>query len=159
VLAQVLTNSSSAFTDPDDWVRRNTELVKRTADQVLADGVESLRDSWINPSRSARIPEPTRATMAAEFAEHDRQGVAGSLTITNRYLALGERVLDVSHPTLLTVGVLEERFLRLMPQARRIPGIEVAEVDAAHAVNAQNGPQWNEAAVAFLDRHGGPGTA
>ena len=63
------------------------------------------------------------------------------------------RVVDVSAPTLLTLGVREEGFVRLLPRVRRIPGVEVVELDAGHPVNAQLPGPWNEAVVAFLARH------
>lgn len=153
VVAQAITNSSSAFADPDEWVQRNTDLVRPFADRVRAEGVGSLRDSWMNPSRSLRIPEPTRVVMAAEFEEHTAAGVAGSFAITNRHLALGDRVAEISRPTMLTVGTDEARFQPLVERARRIPGIEVVDVAASHAVNAQNGPDWNRLVVDFLRRH------
>ena len=56
-------------------------------------------------------------------------------------------------PLALTVGVLEERFLPLFKRARLIPGIEVVDIDAAHAVNAQNPAQWNKAVGVLLGRH------
>lgn len=153
VMAQVVTNSSSSFADPETWIARNTDMVQPMAAKVREAGVGSLRDTWVNPSRSRRIPEATRTLMVAEFEEHQAEGVANSFAITNRHLALGEKVLDVSRPTLLTVGVDETRFLPLLDQARRIPGIELVDIEANHAVNAQNGPQWNAAVVAFLRRH------
>lgn len=153
VIAQVITNSSSAFANPDEWVKRNTDMVRPMAERVRAEGVGSLRDEWVNPSRSTRIPEATRSIMVAEFEEHQTEGVVGSFAITNRHLALGERVLDVSVPTMLTLGTDEKRFLPLVDQARRIPGIEIADVVASHAVNAQNGPDWNRVTVEFLSRH------
>ena len=153
VIAQVVTNSSSAFADPDEWIQRNTDMVRPMAERVEAEGVDGLRDTWVNPSRSRRIPERTRSVMEDEFGEHTAGGVAGSFAVTNRYLALGERVLEVSRPTMLTVGMLEERFLRLVPQAERIAGIELVEIDAAHADNAQNPGQWNAAVTEFLQRH------
>jgi pimeloyl-ACP methyl ester carboxylesterase len=154
VIAQIVTNSSSSFADPEEWRQRNNEMVRPTlANKVRDEGIAAVRDTWVNPSRSKRIPEATRSIMVEEFEEHDPKGLFGSFAITNRDLALGEKVLDVSRPTLLTLGVQEERFLPLVAQARRIPDIEVVDIEAAHAVNAQNASQWNEAAVAFLSRH------
>ncbi len=152
-LALVLTNSSSAFANPTAWEHRHATMVMDRAREVRADGVESLRDSWINPSRSRRIPETTRLALAQEFGEHQTEGIARSFELTNRTLPLGDRLKSVALPTMLTVGVLEERFLPLVEKARLIPGIEIVDIDASHAVNAQNPPQWNDAVVEFLRRH------
>ncbi|MDA3040210.1 MAG: alpha/beta hydrolase [Actinomycetota bacterium] len=152
-LALVLTNSSSAFANPAMWEHRHATIVTELAREVRSEGVEVLRESWINPSRSMRIPESTRRAMVKEFGEHQTEGIARSLEVTNRSLPLGDRLESVAPPTMLTVGVLEEGFLPLVEKARRIPGIEIVDIEAAHAVNAQNPQQWNDAVVEFLRRH------
>jgi 3-oxoadipate enol-lactonase len=154
VLAQVVTNSSSSFSDPTRWIQRNTDLVQPLADRVRANGVGDLRDEWVNPSRSRRIPEATRTTMADEFEEHSDEGVARSFELTNKSTALGpERLALVSRPTMLTVGMDEQRFLPLVERARVIPDLVIVEIEASHAVNAQNPDQWNDATVQFLTQH------
>jgi 2-succinyl-6-hydroxy-2,4-cyclohexadiene-1-carboxylate synthase len=153
VIALVLTNSSSAFSDPDAWRHRHATMVMDRARDVRQRGVESLRDTWLNPSRSRRIPERTRSVLAAEFDEHQTEGIARSFELTNRSLPLGDRLRQIVQPTLLTVGVDEERFLPLVEQARLIPRLVLADIEASHAVNAQNPEQWNEAVVDFLRLH------
>ena len=56
-------------------------------------------------------------------------------------------------PNVVTVGMDETRFLPLVERARVIPGLIVTEIEASHAVNAQNPAQWNEATVRFLTEH------
>lgn len=159
VICQIITNSSSAFSDPDGWVERNRELVRPLAAEVDRVGVGALVDSFVNPGRSRRIPERVRDLLAQEFAEHTASGISSSLRYTNADLPLGERVVDVSVPTLLTLGVAEERFVKLLDRVRRIPGLEIVELPAAHAVNAQDPDGWNAAAVAYLSaRLAGDGT-
>lgn len=153
VMAQVITNSSSAFSPPETWGRRRASGRPGFLESIRRDGMSAVKDHPINPGRSRRIPEATRALLAAEFDEHDPEGIATGLATTSDRIPLGDLVADIAHPTLLTLGVDEERFLPLVAQARRIPGIEVVEVAAAHAVNAQNHEQWNAAVVEFLRRH------
>ena len=150
VLAQVITNSTSAFSDPVTWEQRSHADVGKLADRTVEQGMSALVDSWINPGRSKRIPPATRALLALEFAEHDAVGIANTLRHTNPYLPVVHRLHDMKTRTLLTVGVLEERFAELVPEARRIAGLEVVEIDAAHAVNAQNAEAWDAAVVEFL---------
>ncbi|MCP5028456.1 MAG: alpha/beta fold hydrolase [Actinomycetia bacterium] len=153
VRAQVITNSRSAFSEPEPWLERNRTMVHDLAQQVQDHGVEVLRQSWINPGRSRRIAQPTRDLLAREFDEHTEIGIAQSLRITNAQLPLGDQLAEVSRPTLMTNGVDEERFQELLPRVRLIPGVEVVDIPAAHAVNAQAPPEWNAAVVAFLRRH------
>ncbi len=152
VLAQVVTNSSSAFSLPEVWRQTQLETANPLAETVERRGAQILVDSWVNPGRSKRVPAPIRELLAAEFAEHSGLGIANSLRHTNSGLPLGDRLTSVSHPTLLTLGVDEEGFLSLMPRAKMIPGLEVAEMSAAHAVNAQAPDAWNRATVDFLAR-------
>ncbi|MEZ5266548.1 MAG: alpha/beta hydrolase [Acidimicrobiales bacterium] len=153
VAAQVVTNSLSAFAKAEGWA----QLHARTADPVVArlhaEGTGFLRHAKLNPASSRRIDETTRALLAAEFAEHDALGLAHSMRHTTAALPLGERMAELRPPTLLTVGVREEQFLRLVPRARRMAAVEVVELDAGHPVNAQDPKGWNEAVVAFLARH------
>lgn len=153
VIAQVITNSSSAFSPTEAWLERHAELVTPLTEQVRRHGTEVLRDHWVNPGRSQRIAPSTRALLATEFEEHDPAGIADSLHITNALLPLGERVTGVTRPTLLTLGIEEERFLGLLPHAKRIPGLEIVELDGAHAVNAHDPVGWNAAVTAFIARH------
>lgn len=152
VIGQVITNTSSALTDGESWRERHTTVVTPVAERIEAEGTGLLRDHWINPGRSKRIAEETRAAMAREFDEHSAPGIAGSLRYTNRSLPLGDRLAEVSRPTLLTLGVEEERFLPLVPVAYRIPGLDVVELPAAHAVNAQDPDGWNAAVAQFITR-------
>ncbi len=153
VRAQVITNSSSAFAKPEPWLERNRTTVHDLAQRVEDGGVEVLRDSWINPGRSRRIAQPTRDLLAQEFEEHDELGIAQSLRITNAQLPLGDDLARVSRPTLLTNGVDEERFQTLLHRVRLVPDIEIVDIPANHAVNAQAPAQWNAAVVDFLQRH------
>ncbi len=152
VLAQVVTNSSSAFSTPEVWRQTQLDTATPLAQTVERKGAQILADSWVNPGRSKRVPAEIRELLAAEFAEHTTLGIANSLRHTNSGLPLGERLAAVAHPTLLTLGVDEESFLTLVQRARLIPGLEIAEMAAAHAVNAQAPDAWNQAAVTFLRR-------
>ena len=149
----VITNSSSAFADPSVWQERNRSMVQQRADDVEREGVEVLRDSWINPGRSKRISAPVRGRLAAEFSEHDVAGISGSFRYTNYSLPLGEGLTRISVPTLLTNGTDEERFQSLLPRVRLVPDIEIVELDASHAVNAHDPRGWNAAASRFITRH------
>lgn len=152
VLAQVITNSSSAFAPIEGWLERHGTTIQPLVERLRAEGTGMFRDHWINPGRSKRISPETRTRLAAEFDEHDAAGIAESLVTTNARLPLGDRLADVCHPTLLTVGVDEERFLRLLPRAHLIPALEVVELAGAHAVNAHDPAGWNEAVAAFVAR-------
>jgi len=153
VAAQVVTNSLSAFASPAGWPERHAATVTPTVQRLQREGMEFLRDAKLNPGRSRQVPEPTRRLLAAEFGEHDALGVAHSMQYTTAELPLGDRLAEVAVPTLLTLGTREEAFGRIAHRARRIAGIEFAELDVGHPVNAHDPAGWNDVVVAFLARH------
>lgn len=153
VIGAVLTNSSSAFSEPEVWAERTATMVEQRAVEVETHGAEVLRDTWINPGRSQRISPAIRAKLAGEFSEHDAAGLAGSFRLTNATLPLGERLREVAVPVLLTNGTEEGRFQRLLGAVKRIPDIEIADLSASHAVNAQDPAGWNAATVSFIRHH------
>jgi len=155
VLAQVVTNSLSAFAPVEGWPELHRRTAGPLADRLRREGAEFLRHSKLNPGRSPRVAEATRRLMAAEFDEHDAVGIANSMEYTNALTPLGGRLGDVSVPTLLTVGVKEDRFLPLVERARLIPDLQIVELAVGHPVNAHDPVGWNDAVVAFLSGHTG----
>ena len=158
VSGMVITNSASGFADPIEWQERNRTMVSKIADQVDEEGVECLRDSWINPGRSKRISETTLSFLDQEFGEHSPQGISSSFRITNFALPLGDLLQDISAPVLFTNGIEEERFQKHLPRVMLIPGVEIVELPASHAVNAHDPKGWNQAAVDFISKHANLGS-
>ncbi len=148
----VLTNSASAFSDPATWDERTKTITKERAESVEEDGLEVLRDSWLNPGRSKRISPHIRKKLDQEFSEHSADGLVHSFRITNPRLPLGERLAEISVPALLTNGVQEERFQPLLHQARKIPGLEIVDLPGSHAVNAHDPDGWNAAVTEFIGK-------
>ena len=153
VLAHVVTNSLSAFVPTEGWRERAARTAEPQAERVRRDGVLSLRDEPINPGRSRRLSARVREALASELEEHTAGAVAYAMTVTTAGAPLGERLRDVSAPTLLTVGRQEERFLPLVDRVRLIPNLEVVELDAGHPVNAHDPAGWNAAVTRFLAAH------
>jgi 2-succinyl-6-hydroxy-2,4-cyclohexadiene-1-carboxylate synthase len=153
VLAQVVTNSNGAFAPLEGWSDRHATGVGPFVDKLRREGTGFLRTHRLNPGRSRRVSEATRALLDREIDEHDALGVANAMAITTARMPLGNRLTQVTRPTLLTLGVDEEPFLRLLPQARLIPDLEIVELPASHAVNAHDPDGWNAAVVDFFIRH------
>ena len=153
VIGAVITNSSSAFSEPAAWTGRFATLVEQWHQELEAQGIEFLRNSWINPGRSARISPDVRAKLAAEFSEHDAAGLLNTARLTNAGIPLGARLADIAVPVLLTNGTEEGRFQQLLPAARCIPDLEIVDLPASHAVNAHDPAGWNAAVTRFIRRH------
>ncbi|HAX04133.1 MAG TPA: hypothetical protein DCX77_00515 [Acidimicrobiaceae bacterium] len=157
VAGMVITNSASGFADPIEWQERNRTMVSKIADQVDEEGVECLRDSWINPGRSKRIAQTTLNLLEQEFSEHSAKGISSSFRITNFALPLGRSLQEISVPALFTNGIEEERFQKHLPRVKLIPRVEIVELPASHAVNAHDPKGWNQATVDFITKHSNPG--
>lgn len=153
VKGMIISNSASGFADPEEWRERNRTVVSQIADQVDAEGVECLRDSWVNPGRSRRIGHDTLELLAEEFTEHSAAGITASFRTTNYSLPLGDSLGEISVPVLFTNGVEEEGFQKHLPRVRLIPQVEIVDLPASHAVNAHDPRGWNRAAVDFIKRH------
>ena len=75
------------------------------------------------------------------------------------HVAEFERLADVAVPVLLTNGTEEGRFQHLIGRAKQIPDLEIADLPASHAVNAQDPTGWNDVVTRFIRHHAGsPGT-
>jgi len=149
----VLTNSTSAFTPPKKWAEFIDKGIDARVRSIEEQGMAAIVEDRINPGRSRRIPEHVRSKLIAEFDEHDPTGLAMNFRYSSPLLALGDRLENVGAPALLTNGVDEKHFQPLLPQVRRIPGIEIVDLPASHAVNAHDPDGWNTAVTAFISRH------
>jgi len=152
----VITNSTSAFTPPKKWAEFIATGVDARVRSIEEQGMAAIVDDRINPGRSRRIREHVRSKLIAEFDEHDPTGLAMNFGYASPLLALGDRLEDVSAPALLTNGVDEKPFQPLLPQVRRIPGIEIVDLAASHAVNAHDPAGWNSAVTTFISKHAQP---
>lgn len=149
----ILTNSASAFTEPANWAEFVSKGIDARVRSIEEHGLASLVDDRVNPGRSRRIPEHVRAKLTLEFDEHNPLGLAMTFRHTSPLLALGDRLDEVQAPALFTNGTDEERFQALLPRVRRIPGIEIVDLPASHAVNAHDPAGWNAAVTEFIERH------
>ena len=62
----------------------------------------------------------------------------------------------ISVPTLLVNGTRETAFQPLRDlAARKIPGVEVVDLDGGHAVNLDRAPDFNAAVTAFVGKRFG----
>ena len=73
----------------------------------------------------------------------------GAALVLHYVLAYAERVIGA----VLTNGTEEGRFQRLLPTVRLIPGVEIVDVAASHAVNAQDPAGWNATTTSFMRHH------
>lgn len=150
VIAQVFTNSNSAFAEPG-WSERARPALRAQARQLESLGIEAIEASPIHPRRSKRLPASVRDALIADCADHDPRGIAMTGLHTVPGSSVRARAAGIRVPTLMVVGRRERRFADHARFARdTIPGLQVVEADAGHAVNAEAAGAFNDAVCGFV---------
>ena len=152
VLAQVITNSRAAFGD-ESWQRQAaTNAVERS--QIIAErGRAGLERIPVHPVHAKRLAPEIRDVLVADAALADPEAVARTARHTSPWASVRDRAGEVRVPTLLVAGVREPAFAeprRFIAEA--VPGVEVVDLEAGHAVNLQQPEAFDAAVVDFLRR-------
>lgn len=152
VSAQVFTNATAALSAPDANLIRLRLASRLTA--LRRDGAAALWNEPIHPRRARRFPAQIRDRLI-EDAYHVRPlEYANLLEHGLAHLGLGSRLARTCVPTLLVNGQRERRFQPLRQAAEILfPAIAVADLDAGHSVNIEDGEGFNRVAMQFLSEH------
>lgn len=157
VRAHLLTNSSTAFST-HDWLQQVRPGTDKLIAAVRRDGAAALARVAVHPKNARRVAPEYKRALCADAALHDPLGAA----YTARYTSLADPIavdlLETNRvPSLLVCGTQEARFApRRRFAERTVPGLEVAEVEAGHAVNLEAPEDFNRLATEFLARHATP---
>jgi pimeloyl-ACP methyl ester carboxylesterase len=152
VLAHVFTNSNSALAPPGwgDAVRVGMEAL---AERVASGGRAALESLPIHPRHARRLPAEAHAELVADCALHSPVGIARTGLHTVVASPVRERATLNRVPTLLVHGTREKRFAdHARYAAEAIPSLEIAPLDAGHAVNLEAADDFNRIVPAFLSR-------
>jgi pimeloyl-ACP methyl ester carboxylesterase len=153
IVGQVFTNSNSALADRE-WAARVLPLMEAQSRRLERDGREALDGHPLNPARGGRLPAEARDALVADYALHTVRGIANTGLYTVPQSSVREQAADISVPTLLTAGRHEKGFAEAHAYAEQtIPGIEVVDLDAGHAVNVEAADEFNRAVTSFIERH------
>ena len=152
IRAHLMTNSSTAFGDRA-WLRARRPFFDRLLPEVERHGRAALEALAIHPRQARRLDPACQARLCAQAARNDPRGVALSVAHTIPRAACGEHLGENRVPTLLLCGIEERSFVTGRRHAERhMPHLEIVEIPAGHAVNAEAPAAFNRAAVAFLRR-------
>jgi 2-succinyl-6-hydroxy-2,4-cyclohexadiene-1-carboxylate synthase len=156
---RLVLESASAGLDGEAERAARREEDEELARLVLDEGVEAFVARW-----EARPLFASRAGLDPAERERQRElrlgNDAASLAAALRGLGTGSlpslwgRLPDITTPTLLVVGALDERFVRVAERmATAMPDARVVVVpDAGHTVHVERPAAWLEAVVGFLQR-------
>jgi pimeloyl-ACP methyl ester carboxylesterase len=152
VMAQVFTNSSSAFADAE-WVEARRQSVAKQLDALQRDGQAALGAFPVHPSRARRLPPDVYQQLLADAALHNPYGIAQTLRYTTLNVPVRDRIKDNRVPTLLVCGERERRFAPHRDFAQRqLPCLEYVGTEAGHAVNIEAAGAFNAAVSDFIRR-------
>lgn len=150
VIGQMFTNSMSALSTPESFGSPAHRQAR--AAQVEAEGLEALRKLPFHPRHARRLPPDLKDELVAAADAVDPRAFARLSRITGPQLSVVSELYRVACPTLLVNGVWEKSFQPLRDVAlRTIPGCQVADIEAGHAVNLENVAAFDEVSAAFLE--------
>ena len=152
VIAQAFTNSNSAMADAE-WGEQLRARITAELQQHGSGDQASIANNPLNPANNQRLPPHLRAAFAADVELHEPEGLTRTSLNTLGNSSLSERLSELRVPTLLVVGTRERRFAPGRKLAeKQIPGLEVVELDAGHAVNLDRPDEFNAALRRFFER-------
>jgi pimeloyl-ACP methyl ester carboxylesterase len=153
VYAQAFTNSTSAFADEDvtsQYRMNGAAIVAR----YESEGMSAVESIPVHPKNAKRLPEAVKAALLADCALLDPGGVARTIVYTNGNSSVRNIVSRNSTPALLICGELETRFEPHKSFAMsNMPQLEVTNLPAGHAVNAETPEGFNTAITQFISHH------
>lgn len=154
VIAQVFTNSTSAFADREatDRYREDGESVIQRFEQGGKEAVESIP---VHPKHAGRLPADIKEALLADCELLDPGGVGRTIVHTNGNASVRDMLHRNTVPALLICGNRESRFEPLKQHVTtHMPELEVVDLPAGHAVNAEEPTGFNRVIQAFLRKHG-----
>ena len=150
VQGAIFTNSMAAFA-PTDQARQRAEEGARSAERVRIRGEKEIDRIRVHPRHARRLPGEIREALLEDARQLDPVGVANTVQFTTPAASVRDDLGTIRVPAMLTCGRFERRF-----QAHRefvastMPGIDVVDMDAGHAVNMQATDQFNRAVIDFV---------
>ena len=94
--------------------------------------------------------------MVADTRRIDPRAIADSYRYLNVDVSVRDAARMIAVPTMMVYGSYEKRFAPHRDYAaENVPGLEVVDLPAGHAVNAERHEEFNAAVAAFLPRAGG----
>jgi 2-succinyl-6-hydroxy-2,4-cyclohexadiene-1-carboxylate synthase len=150
VTGQVFTNSSSALAD-DAWRHGVEASLPQLVSDIDNRGLDAVRELRIHPHRARRLPTVVKDAIMADADALEVTGLINAFRYTVPASSVRDRVAETSVPTLLVAGRRE----RVFDPARgfaidTIAGLEVVDLDAGHAVNAEASAEFNTAVTGFV---------
>jgi pimeloyl-ACP methyl ester carboxylesterase len=150
VIAQVFTNSISALAEAT-WAAPTRRAMEQLGAQVEREGRAAIERMPVHPRNSRRLPNDIRDALVADTELHSPEGVVRTGLYTVPESSVRDTISKIRVPTLLVLGSREKRFEAHARYAQEhLPGLEVTELEAGHAVNLEAAGDFDRAVTSFV---------
>ncbi len=147
----VFLNSLSALA-PNTLFTNNPQRQERI-ESVATLGAEAFRRMTFHPRNARRLPEEVREVLIREADRVSPEGFVKLNTITGPQLTVLDDLPRLKTPSLLVNGRFEKRFQPMREiAAKQIPGCQVVDLDAGHAVNIEQSEPFDIAVTEFVNK-------
>ena len=145
----IFTNSASAFAERS--ARADAGAAAANAKRIRDGGREALDRIAVHPRRAKRLPPATYDALVADAEGIDPEGIAMAMEHMMPTASVRAELRDNTCPALLVCGRFEKRFAASRDfAAAQMPGLEIVDVDAGHAVNMTAASAFNKALEHFV---------
>lgn len=153
VLAQLLTNSTSGFAHAKQVAQWQADA-EDSAQRILDGGTRAIERIAVHPRFAKRLPADIYDALVDDAARLSPIGIAQTLRNTTPNASVREIAAENPRPALLCFGRLEKRFQPYKNwAAEHMAQLNIAELDAGHAVNMEDSAGFNKAACEFITQH------
>lgn len=155
VSAHIFTNSTSGFAE-EESSRQYKEAGEELITHYQESGLEAVENIAVHPRRATKLPEHIKKALLNDCDKLDPVAIGKTIVHTNGNVSVREIISENTRPALLIYGEKEKRFLRFKEfLLKEMPLLDIVELDAGHAVNAENPQGFNLAVTEFIDKHRG----
>jgi pimeloyl-ACP methyl ester carboxylesterase len=151
IYGHIMTNSSSGFAH-DEQVAQWRATAEVSAAKIEGGGLKAIGRIPVHPRHARRLPEPVYSALVEDANRLDPTGVANAMRETSPNASIRDIAHANPRPALLCFGQHEKRFAPLKDWAvEHMANLELATLDAGHAVNMEDAPGFNRAACRFIE--------
>jgi pimeloyl-ACP methyl ester carboxylesterase len=152
VIAHVVTNSHSAFGDPQRI--GNPQAARDRAQLMIDGGISAVMKHPLNPRRARAFSAEQRAEFDDAMLLSQAEGIARTMLHTSPYTPLRDRLPNNPVETLLVAGDREEAFTPAREWVEdHAANFRVERVSATHAVNISAAEDFNRIAIEFFNQY------
>ena len=152
VIGHIMTNSNSAFASESqsmEWKK----TAEKSGDNIQNGGLAAIEKIPVHPRHSKKLPSRIYAALEQDSALLNPVGIANTLRATTPNASIRSLAIENQSPALLCWGTQEKRFSESKVWAEtNMPNLEIAEIEAGHAVNMQRPQEFNQTVQSFLKK-------